>query len=58
MNELMEHLTKLIESDESRFSFEWMTGNTMEVFDKKNEIGYVIRAEEIRYDKNGNPTNL
>lgn len=58
MNDLMEHLMKLIETDESRFSFEFSCGNTMEIFDKEKEIGYVICTKEIKYDENGNAINL
>lgn len=58
LNELMNHLIKLLESDNKRFSFEFCTGGTMEIYDKEKEIGYAIHIEPIKYDKNGNPTNL
>ena len=57
-NELMEHLIKLIESDNKRYSFDWSCGNTMEIYDKEKEIGYVLHIAPIEYDEDGNPTNL
>ena len=38
MNELVEHLTSLISSDDKRFSFEFAVGGTMEVYDKEKGI--------------------
>lgn len=57
-NELMEHLIKLIESDNKRYSFDWSCGNAMEIYDKEKEIGYVLHIAPIEYDEDGNPTNL
>lgn len=57
-NDLVDHLIKLIESNDSRYSFEWSCGNTMEVFDKEKEVGYVLRIDKIEYDADGNATNL
>lgn len=34
LNELTDHLIKLIESDDKRFSFEFCAGDTMEIYDK------------------------
>lgn len=54
MNELLDHLIKLIESNDKRYSFEWASGGelaTMEIFDKFKAIGYVVKIEPIKYDK-------
>lgn len=51
-NELLDHLTKLIEANDERFSFEWAAGGenaTMEIFDKKDGIGYAVNIEPIMY---------
>lgn len=58
MNALVDHLIKLIELNDSRYSFEWSCGNTMEVFDKEKEVGYVLRVDKIEYDADENATNL
>lgn len=60
-NELLDHLTKIIEQNDSRFSFEWATGGehaVMEVYDKEKEIGYAVKIEPIQYDENGKSLNL
>lgn len=60
-NELLDHLIKLIESNNERFYFEWAVGGesaTMEIFDKLKEIGYVVKIEPIEYDENGNAINI
>ena len=58
LNELVEHLIKLIESDDKRFSFEFCVGSTMEIYDKEKDIGYAVYVAPIEYDENGNATNL
>lgn len=61
MNELLNHLIKLIESNDERYSFEWASGGesiTMEIFDKFKEIGYAVKIEPIKYDEDGNAVNL
>lgn len=58
LNELTDHLVKLIESDDKRFSFEFCTGGTMEIYDKEKEIGYAVHIAPIEYDEDGNATNL
>ena len=58
MNALVDHLIEVIESNDSRYSFEWSCGNTMEVYDKEKEVGYVLRIDKIQYDIDGNATNL
>lgn len=57
-NDLVDHLIKLIESDDKRYSFEWSCGNAMEVYDKEKELGYVLHIDKIKYDENGNAINL
>ena len=57
-NDLIDHLIKLIESDDKRYSFEWSCGNSMEIFDKEKEVGYVLHIDKIEYDVDGNATNL
>lgn len=42
LNELTDHLIKLIESDDKRFSFEFCVGDTMEIYDKEKEIAYIV----------------
>lgn len=58
MNALVDHLIKLIELNDSRYSFEWSCGNSMEVYDKEKEVGYVLHIDEIEYDADGNATNV
>ena len=60
-NELLDHLVKIIEQNDDRFSFEWATGGekiVMEIFDKEKEIGYAVKIEPIEYDENGEVLNL
>lgn len=60
-NELLDHLVKIIEQNDARFSFEWLVGGehaTMEIFDKEKEIGYAVKIEPIEYDENGEAVNL
>ena len=58
LNELTDHLIKLLESDDKRFSFEFCAGGTMEIYDKEKEIGYAVHIAPIEYDENGNALNL
>lgn len=58
LNELTDHLIKLIESDDKRFSFEFCAGGTMEMYDKEREIGYAVHIAPIEYDEDGNAINL
>ena len=60
-NELLDHLVKIIEQNDARFSFEWATGGEkamMEIFDKEKKIGYAVKIEPIEYDENGEAMNL
>ena len=58
LNELTDHLIKLIESNDKRFSFEFCAGGTMEIYDKEKEIGYAVHISPIEYDEDGNAINL
>ena len=60
-NELLDHLMKIIEQNDARFSFEFASGGehaTMEIFDKEKKIGYAVKIEPIKYDKSGEAINL
>ena len=60
-NELLDHLVKIIEGNDERFSFEFASGGekiTMEIYDKQKDIGYVAKIEQIEYDENGKAINL
>ena len=60
-NELLDHLMKIIEQNDARFSFEFASGGekaVMEIFDKENGIGYAVKIEPIEYDKDGEAVNL
>ena len=60
-NELLDHLIKIIEQNDARFSFEFALGGehaTMEIVDKEKEIGYAVKIEPIQYDENGEAVNL
>ena len=60
-NELLDHLIRIIEQNDERYSFEWLVGGEhaiMEIFDKKKEIGYAVKIEPIQYDENGKAVNL
>lgn len=58
LNELTDHLIKLLESDGKRFSFEFCAGGTMEIYDKEKKIGYAIHIAPIEYDENEKAVNL
>ena len=49
LNELTDHLIRLLESDDKRFSFEFCVGGTMEIYDKEKEIVYVAHIVPIEY---------
>ena len=60
-NELLNYLIEIIEQNNKRFSFEWAVGGehaTMEIFDNKKEIGYVVNIEPIKYDETGKAINV
>lgn len=47
-----------LESDDKRYSFEGGTGHSIRIYDKETDIGYVGHFEPIKYDADGNATNL
>ena len=60
-NELLDHLRRIIEQNDKRFSFEWLVGGekaVMEIYDKEKDIGYAVKIEPIEYDENGEAVNL
>ena len=60
-NELLDHLMKIVEQNDTRFSFEFASGGEramMEIFDKEKEIGYAVKIEPIEYNENGEAVNL
>lgn len=60
-NELLDHIMKIIEQNDTRFSFEFASGGEkaiMEIFDKEKEIGYAVKIEPIEYNENGEAMNL
>ena len=60
-NELLDHLMKIIEQNDARFSFKFASGGekaVMEIFDKEKKIGYAVKIEPIEYDENGEALNL
>lgn len=60
-NELLDHLIKIIEQNDERFSFEFASGGekaVMEIFDKEKNISYAVKIEPIEYDENGEAMNL
>ena len=60
-NELLDHLIKIIEQNDARFSFEFALGGehaTMGIFDKEKKVDYAVKIEPIEYDENGEAVNL
>ena len=55
---IVEHIINLLESDDKRYSFEGGTGHSIRIYDKETDIGYVGHFEPIKYDADGNATNL
>lgn len=55
---VVEHIINLLESDDKRYSFEGGTGHSIRIYDKETDIGYVAHIEPIKYDADGNATNL
>ena len=54
LNELTDHLIKLLESDDKRFSFEFCAGGTMEIYDKVKKLGMqfiLYRLNMMRTEK-------
>ena len=60
-NELLDHLIKIIEQNDARFSFEFALGGehvTIGIFDKEKKVDYAVKIEPIEYDENGEAVNL
>ena len=60
-NELLDHLMRIIEQNDAKFSFEFASGGekaVMEIFDKEKGIGYAVKIEPIEYGKDGEAVNL
>lgn len=59
---LLDHLIEIVEDNDERFSFEWgscgINKAKMEIFDKENKVGYIVKIEPIIYDDNGEPVNI
>lgn len=59
---LQDHLIKIVEDNDERFSFEWgscgINKAKMEIFDKENKVSYIVKIEPIIYDDNGEPVNI
>lgn len=55
---VVEHIINLLESDDKRYSFEGGTSHSIRIYDKETDIGYVGHFEPIKYDADGNATNL
>lgn len=55
---VVEHIINLLESDDKRYSFEGGTGHLIRIYDKETDIGYAGHFEPIKYDVDGNATNL
>lgn len=62
MEELSDHLIGIVARNDERFSFECGVCHPeqakIEIFDKKKEIGYIVKIEPIEYDENGEPVNI
>lgn len=60
--EIGDYFSKIVEGNSDRYSFEWgsvTSGNAkMEIYDKKKEIGYIVKIEKIQYDENDNAVNI
>mgnify|MGYP004511185077 FL=1 len=59
---LLDHLIKIVEDNDERFSFEWgscgINKAKVKIFDKENKVGYIVKIEPIIYDDNGEPVNI
>ena len=57
---LLDHLIKIVEDNDERFSFEWgscgINKAKMKIFE--NKVGYIVKIEPIIYDDNGEPVNI
>lgn len=59
MYEFINYLTNLIENNNSRYVFECASSSgTMTIYDKVDKIYYVNNIQQVKYDADGNTTNL
>ena len=60
--EIGDYFSEIVENNSDRFSFEWGISTSanvkMEVYDKKKEVGYIVKIEKIEYDENDEPVNI
>lgn len=61
MNELLDHLIKIMEQNDERFALRYGRGGELisaVIHDKQKDIEYVLHAEPIKYDEDGIVVNL
>lgn len=60
--EIGDYFSEIVENNSDRYSFEWGFSSSanvkMEVYDKKKEVGYIVKIEKIEYDENDEPVNI
>ena len=60
--EIGDYFSEIIENNSDRYSFEWGASTSanakMEVYDKKKEVGYIVKIEKIECDENDEPVNI
>ena len=60
--EIGDYFSEIVENNSDRYSFEWGISTSenakMEVYDKKKEVGYIVKIEKIEYDENDEPVNI
>lgn len=60
--EIGDYFSEIVENNSDRSSFEWGISTSanvkMEVYDKKKEVGYIVKIEKIEYDENDEPVNI
>lgn len=60
--EIGDYFFGIVENNSDRYSFEWGTSTSanakMGVYDKKKEVGYIVKIEKIEYDENDEPVNI
>lgn len=62
IEEVSDHLIKIIEENDKRFSFEFGSVGTglgkIAIYDKEKDVEYILKIEKIQYDENDNPVNI
>ena len=60
--EIGDYFSEIVENNSDRYSFEWgistSANSKMEVYDKKEDVGYIVKIEKIEYDENDEPVNI